>query len=93
VENLENAGSSVAAALPLLPLVNGEPGAGAGARIADVNPSTGATFAWVACADMAEIEQAIEAATFATKLWRGAPFEERARRLARLASRVQEQAE
>ena len=93
VENVENAGSAVAAPLPLLPLINGEPGAGAGARIADINPSTGATFAWVACADAAEIEHAIEAATFATKLWRGAPFEERARRLARLAARVHEQAE
>ena len=83
----------MAAPLPLLPLVNGEPGAGAGVRIADVNPSTGAPFAVVACADSAEIEHAIEAATFATKLWRGAPFEERARRLARLAERVHEQAE
>jgi acyl-CoA reductase-like NAD-dependent aldehyde dehydrogenase len=93
VENLENAGRTVAAPLPLLPLVNGEPGVGAGARIADINPSTGAPFAWVACADSAEIEHAIEAATFATKLWRGAPFDERARRLARLAARVHEQAE
>jgi acyl-CoA reductase-like NAD-dependent aldehyde dehydrogenase len=74
-------------------LVNGEPGTGAGLRIPDVNPSTGETFAWVACADAAEIEHAIEAAAFAAKLWRGAPFEERARRLARLAERVHEQAD
>ena len=79
--------------LPLLPLVNGEPGTGAGSRIADVNPSTGETFAWVACADAAEIEQAVEAAAFAAKLWRGAPFDERARRLARLAEKVHEQAD
>lgn len=79
--------------LPILPLINGEPGTGAGAHIADINPSTGAPFAWVACADAAEIEHAVEAATFAAKLWRGAPFEERARRLARLAERVHEQAE
>jgi acyl-CoA reductase-like NAD-dependent aldehyde dehydrogenase len=74
-------------------LVNGEPGTGAGPRIADINPSTGEPFAWVACADTAEIERAIEAATFASKLWRGAPFEERARRLGRLAALVHEQAE
>jgi len=74
-------------------LINGEPGTGAGAGIADVNPSTGVPFAVVACADSAEIEQAIEVAAFASKLWRGAPFEERARRLARLAEHVHEQAE
>lgn len=83
----------MAAPPPLLPLINGEPGTGAGVRIADINPSTGVPFAWVACADAAEIEHAVEAATFASKLWRGAPFDERARRLARLAERVQEQAE
>jgi succinate-semialdehyde dehydrogenase/glutarate-semialdehyde dehydrogenase len=93
VENLDNAESAAAAALPLLPLVNGEPGVGAGVRIADINPSTGAPFAWVACADTSEIEHALEAATFATKLWRGAPFEERARRLSRLAAKVHEQAD
>jgi acyl-CoA reductase-like NAD-dependent aldehyde dehydrogenase len=92
VENIENAGAAPGP-LPLLPLVNGEPGTGAGLRIPDVNPSTGETFAWVACADAVEIEHAIEAATFAAKLWRGAPFEERARRLARLAERVHEQAD
>ena len=79
--------------LPLLPLVNGEPGTGAGPRIADVNPSTGEAFACVACADAAEIDQAVEAAAFAAKLWRGAPYDERARRLARLAERVREDAE
>ena len=36
-------------------------------------------LAWLACADMAEIEHAIEVAVFASKLWRGAPVEERAR--------------
>ena len=41
----------------------------------------GEPFAWVACADAAEIEHAVEAAAFAAKLWRGAPFDERARRL------------
>lgn len=79
--------------LPLLPLVNGEPGTGAGPQIEDVNPSTGEPFAWVACADAAEIEEAIEAATYAAKLWRGAPFDERARRLSRLAERLREEAE
>jgi succinate-semialdehyde dehydrogenase/glutarate-semialdehyde dehydrogenase len=59
----------------------------------DVNPSTGEPFAQVACADAAEIEQAVDAATFASKLWRGAPFDERARRLARLAERLREEAE
>jgi acyl-CoA reductase-like NAD-dependent aldehyde dehydrogenase len=93
VEKLESVGVAAAARLPLLPLINGEPGTGAGAQIADINPSTGAPFAWVACADAAEIEHAIEVAAFASKLWRGAPFEERARRLARLAERVHEQAE
>jgi acyl-CoA reductase-like NAD-dependent aldehyde dehydrogenase len=78
---------------PLLPWINGEPGTGAGARIADINPSTGEPFAWVACADAAEIDHAIEAATFASKLWRGAPFDERARRLGLLAERVHEQAD
>lgn len=92
MENSESAGAKLGP-LPLLPLVNGEPGTGAGARIADVNPSTGETFAWVACADAAEIEQAVEAAAFAAKLWRGAPFDERARRLARLAEKVHEQAD
>lgn len=92
MENIANAGRTPGP-LPLLPLVNGEPGTGAGVRIADVNPSTGETFAWVACADAAEIEQAIEAAAFAAKLWRGAPFDERARRLARLAEKVHEQAD
>ena len=79
--------------LPLLPLVNGEPGTGAGPRIPDVNPATGEPFAWVACADVAEIDQAVESASFASKLWRSAPFEERARRLAKLASRLHEEAE
>jgi len=92
VENLENAGAS-AGPLPLLPLIDGEPGTGAGARIVDVNPSTGEPFAQVACADAAEIDHAVEVATFAAKLWRGAPFEERARRLGRLAACVHEQAE
>jgi len=93
VEKLESPEVSVTAPPPLLPLINGEPGTGAGAHIADVNPSTGAPFAWVACADSAEIEHAIEVAAFAAKLWRGAPFEERARRLARLAECVHQQAE
>jgi acyl-CoA reductase-like NAD-dependent aldehyde dehydrogenase len=92
VENVENAGAALVP-LPLLPLINGEPGMGAGVRIADINPSTGEPFAWVACADAAELEHAVEAATFASKLWRGAPFDERARRLGRLAERVHEQAE
>lgn len=78
---------------PLLPLVNGEPGEGAGAHVADINPSTGEPFAWVACADAAEIERAIEAATFAAKLWRGSPFDERAHRLGKLAARVHDEAE
>jgi succinate-semialdehyde dehydrogenase/glutarate-semialdehyde dehydrogenase len=47
----------------------------------------------VGCVDAAEIELAVEAATFAAKLWRGSPFEERARRLARLASLVHDEAE
>lgn len=93
MEKLESVGAAVAAALPLLPLITGEPGTGAGSHIADINPSTGEPFAWVACADAAEIEHAIEIAAFAAKLWRGAPFEERARRLARLAEHVHEQAE
>jgi acyl-CoA reductase-like NAD-dependent aldehyde dehydrogenase len=92
VKNLESVGAAPGP-LPLLPWINGEPGTGAGARIADVNPSTGEPFAWVACADAAEIDHAIEAATFASKLWRGAPFDERARRLRRLAERVHEQAD
>lgn len=92
MENTEKPGAA-GGPLPLLPLVNGEPGTGAGPLIADVNPSTGEPFAWVACADAAEIEQAVEAANFAAKLWRGAPFDERARRLARLADRVREEAE
>jgi acyl-CoA reductase-like NAD-dependent aldehyde dehydrogenase len=93
VENPESTGATVAEPPPLLPLINGEPGIGAGPRVADINPSTGAPFLWVACADAAEIEHAVEAATFASKLWRGAPFEERARRLSRLAERVHEQSE
>jgi acyl-CoA reductase-like NAD-dependent aldehyde dehydrogenase len=92
VETFENAGAHPGPP-PLLPLIDGEPGTGAGARIPDINPSTGEPFAWVACADFAEIEHALEAATFAAKLWRGAPFEERARRLGRLTACVQEQAE
>ncbi len=92
VENLVSAGTRMGPPL-ILPLINGEPGTGSGPRIADINPSTGETFAWVACADAAEIEHAVDAATFASKLWRGAPFDERARRLARLAERVHEQAE
>ena len=92
MENTENAGA-YAGPPALLPLVDGEPGTGAGARIADINPSTGEPFAWVACADAAEIDHAVEAATFAAKLWRGAPFDERARRLGRLAACVHEQAE
>jgi acyl-CoA reductase-like NAD-dependent aldehyde dehydrogenase len=47
----------------------------------------------VACADAAELEHAVEAAVYAAKLWRGAPFEERARRLARLGAKVHKQAE
>ncbi len=74
MEKLESVGAAVAAALPLLPLINGEPGTGAGSHIADINPSTGEPFAWVACADAAEIEHAIEIAAFAAKLWRGAPL-------------------
>ena len=93
MEKLESAEVPVTAPPPLLPLINGEPGTGAGAHLADINPSTGAPFAWVACADSAEIEHAIEVAAFAAKLWRGAPFEERARRLTRLAERVHQQAE
>ena len=93
MEKLERADLSVTAPPPLLPLINGEPGTGAGAQIADVNPSTGDAFAWVACADAAEIDHAVEVAVFASKLWRGAPFEERARRLSRLAERVHDQAE
>ena len=92
MENLEKLGAA-SGPLSLLPWINGEPGTGAGLRIADINPSTGEAFAWVACADAAEIEHAIEAATFASKLWRGAPFDERARRLGLLAERVHEQAE
>lgn len=92
VESSERAGAG-GGPLPLLPLINGEPGTGAGPLIADVNPSTGEPFARVACADPAEVEQAVDAATFAAKLWRGAPFDERARRLTRLAERLREEAE
>lgn len=92
MENLDRSGAP-AGPPALLPLINGEPGTGSGPRIADINPSTGDIFAWVACADAAEIEHAVEAATFAAKLWRGAPFDERARRLSRLAERVHEEAE
>jgi succinate-semialdehyde dehydrogenase/glutarate-semialdehyde dehydrogenase len=92
---VEPAGNSGAfgGALPLLPLVNGEPGTGAGPKITDVNPSTGEAFASIACADAAEIEETVEAAVFASKLWRGAPFDERARRLNRLAEQLRDEAE
>ena len=92
VENSARAGA-VGGPLPLLPLINGEPGTGAGPQITDVNPSTGEPFAYIACADAAEVEEAIEAANFASKLWRGAPFEERAKRLSRLAECLTEEAE
>lgn len=92
MENLENPGGR-GSPLPLLPLINGEPGNGAGPRLPDVNPATGEPFAWVACADAHEIDQAVEGAAFASKLWRGAPFEERARRLSKLAERLHEDCE
>lgn len=79
--------------VPLLPFINGEPGRGGGPRIPDVNPATGEPFAWVAFADAREIDQAVEGAALASKLWRGAPFEERAKRLARLAQRLYDDAE
>jgi acyl-CoA reductase-like NAD-dependent aldehyde dehydrogenase len=92
VENAERIGVAEGPP-PLLPWINGEPGTGAGSRFRDFNPSTGEPIAWVACADSAEIAQALEAAAFAAKLWRAAPFDERARRLSRLAERVHQQAE
>src|SRR6516165_10835753 len=92
VEAQERSGGR-GSALPLCPLINGEPSTGDGARIPDVDPSTGEPFGWVACADSREIDQAIEAAAFAAKLWRAAPFEERARRLTRLAEQVYRDAE
>ena len=92
METLESKGVACDAP-PLLPWINGEPGSGDGARITVLGPGSGEPIAWVACADAAEIERALEAATFAAKLWRGAPFEERARRLGRLAACVREQAD
>jgi len=92
VEAQERSGGR-GSALPLCPLINGEPSTGDGARIPDVDPPTGEPFGWVACADSREIDQAIEAAAFAAKLWRAAPFEERARRLTRLAEQVYRDAE
>lgn len=77
----------------LLPLVDGQAGDGAGPRLACVNPATGETFGQIACADSREIDRAVESAAFASKLWRSAPFEDRARALRRLAEKVLEDAE
>lgn len=82
-----------AAGPPLLPLVDGQAGDGAGALLACVSPATGEPFAQVACADRREIERAVESAAFAARLWRGAPFEERTRALSRLADRLLDESE
>jgi len=75
------------------PLVNGEPCGGTGAILLCVNPASGEPFARVACAGPAEIEQAIESASAASSLWRGAPVGERCRRITRLADLVLQQAD
>lgn len=78
---------------PLLPLVEGQAGVGAGPALLCVNPATGEAFGHVACANGEEIDRAVESAAFAAKLWRSAPFEEHARALNRLAERVRLEAE
>lgn len=73
---------------PLLPVVEGQAGEGRGDLLPCVNPATGEPFAHVACADAEEIERAVASASFAAKLWRGAPVDERARAIEKLGRSI-----
>ena len=76
----------------MLPFVDGEPSGGEGPELVCVNPSTGEPYARVACASVSEIDLAVESAILASAMWRGAPFEDRRRKLHVLADLVREQA-
>lgn len=75
------------------PLIDGSIVAGEGAVLVSVDPSTGSPLARIRAAGAAGVRRAVESASVASALWRGSPFEERARRLRLLASTVRDRAE
>jgi acyl-CoA reductase-like NAD-dependent aldehyde dehydrogenase len=73
------------------PLIEGGPSGGSGQLLTLVCPSTDRVFAHVACAGPDDVDRAVESAARCLTLWRGTAFDERGRRLRRLAALIYEQ--
>jgi succinate-semialdehyde dehydrogenase/glutarate-semialdehyde dehydrogenase len=76
---------------PVRPHIDGGPSGGSGQRLTLMCPSTGESFATVACAGPEDVHHAVDSAARCWTLWRGTPFSERGRRLRQLAALIQEQ--
>ena len=76
---------------PARPLIDGGPAGGSGQLLTLVCPSTEQAVAQVACAGPDDVDRAVESAARCLTLWRGTAFEERGRRLRRLAALIHEQ--
>ena len=73
------------------PLIDGGPADGSGQLLTLLCPSTEEVVAQVVCAGTDGVERAVESAARCLTLWRGTAFEERGRRLRRLAALIHEQ--
>jgi acyl-CoA reductase-like NAD-dependent aldehyde dehydrogenase len=74
------------------PLVDGERSGGNAHPALLIDPATGTPFAQIAYARAEEIDKAGESAARSLALWRSVPFEERGRKLRRLADLIHENA-
>lgn len=77
----------------ILPLVDGVPAGGTDTARALIDPRIGEPFARVAFATPEDVDAAAESAARSSALWRSTSFEERGRRLRRMARLIREQAE
>jgi succinate-semialdehyde dehydrogenase/glutarate-semialdehyde dehydrogenase len=75
---------------PVRPHLDGGPSGGA-VPLTLTCPSTGETLAQVVCAGPEDVHHAVDSAARCVTLWRGTPYEERGRRLRRLAALIHEQ--
>jgi acyl-CoA reductase-like NAD-dependent aldehyde dehydrogenase len=74
------------------PLIDGERSGGNAHPALLIDPSTGNAFAQVAYALPADIDRAAESAARTLALWRSVPFEQRGRKLRKLAELIHEDA-
>ena len=78
---------------PVLPLLDGGASGGSDRPVGLIDPATGEPFGRIAYATTEDVDRAVESAARSLALWRGTAFEERGRRLRKLAVLIRQQAD